>query len=391
MDVTEFSTFAQNLSVFFIGSNGPEEFTRTLFKEIYLPKVDDDQSEYLHNIEKRTLKAYYYGQNNISYVAKKIAGSLDKAQFAHFLYLDADDSIQRLCSVFGQECEGINSSNFGEKLADRFEDILHNAAKPKSKVLKKVSEKEDISIEETLLIPMRSNNKDVSLVAEVMSVCPDDGCANPLFLRMNGKIQGNYEVVVIEPSVPVSGEENLIALCPECARRYQMADANKIQRMKAIKKRFVEIADMQDAVSQQKIEDDILDVLSKIPLISYPSEPVDLNYEPVMLKQKIKVDDMDLLAQIKVWVNLYYKEVNEKLLQLNIEGKNRFEPFCLQVRLTFLGINMSDKSQREIYDGMIKWLQQVTNGERHACEIVIAYFVQKCEVFDVIAEQTDYI
>ena len=35
---------------------------------------------------------------------------------------------------------------------------------------------------------------------------------------------------------------------------------------------------------------------------------------------------------------------------------------------------------------MVDWLQRGTNEDRGACEVVISYFIQKCEVFDVIAE-----
>jgi hypothetical protein len=117
-----------------------------------------------------------------------------------------------------------------------------------------------------------------------------------------------------------------------------------------------------------------------VPTLKYPAN-VDLNYEPAMLKQKISPDYPDLLAAIKIWVNLYYPDVHQILQELNREGKNRFEPFCLSVRQNFLALDEKGHSQWDIYNEMISWLQKQTNQDRHACEIVIAYFVQKCEVF----------
>ena len=51
-------------------------------------------------------------------------------------------------------------------------------------------------------------------------------------------------------------------------------------------------------------------------------------------------------------------------------------------------IRFRDKgySQDQIFYEMTKWLYDATNEKWRDCEIVIAYFTQKCEVFDVIAE-----
>ena len=42
--------------------------------------------------------------------------------------------------------------------------------------------------------------------------------------------------------------------------------------------------------------------------------------------------------------------------------------------------------QDKIYYEMTKWLSDATGEAWGDCEVVISYFVQKCEVFDVISE-----
>lgn len=379
MEKTEFSEFASALTPFFIGAMRPEDFTKELFMHIYLPSTDDENP--VEDTLPRTFKAYYYGDRDITTLAKKISGSIDKVGFAEYLYLDADDSIDSLCRVFRDECESINTSNYGSLLATRFEAIIANAAKPKRK------KKSAPPVSGADALDNTSNLKGkygISLVAEVMSTCPNMGCTNSLFVRAGKQIAPNYDVVVIDPSAAKDDESNLIAMCPSCAQKYMLQqDSAHIAQISAIKKRFIELAEIQEVTANQNIEEDIVSVLSKIPSQPFRMD-VDLNYEPVPLKNKIAPDSPELLAQIKVWVNLRYTDVHSTLQELNRQGKNRFEPFCLQVRLNFLNLRSKDLSQRQIYDGIVEWLQKATNGDRHACEVVTAYFVQKCEVFDVI-------
>lgn len=74
MAKTEFEVFAQKLATYFQGTLSPEEFTRTLFKKIYLNPNGDTL---LHDMEPRTLRGYFYGEHNITTLAKKINKDLD--------------------------------------------------------------------------------------------------------------------------------------------------------------------------------------------------------------------------------------------------------------------------------------------------------------------------
>lgn len=379
---TEFAEFASALSTYFQGGMSPEAFTRHLFSNIYSGSVKGT-NDAVYMTEDRTFKSYYYGNTNITVLAKKIAGDLDLGTFASILTLKADDSINDLCSTFSQWCPMITESTYQMDIAERFQTIIKNATKAKRKKAASKAKKADEAATEEKHDTSKIGS---ALVAEVLSICPNDGCAKSLFTRMGGRIEDNYEVVVIDPCQSTEGEGNLIALCPDCAKKYRLLnDPEKIKRMREIKDRFVRIAEMQDIVSQQSVDEEVRSVLSRIKNLPYP-QGVDLNYEPVTLKEKIHPSDPGLLAQIKIWVDLYYPDVHAELQDLNKNGKMKFEPFCLQVKLNFLMLNNKGYSQREIYEKLIDWLMNETNGSRHICEIVIAYFVQKCEVFDAISK-----
>ena len=101
---------------------------------------------------------------------------------------------------------------------------------------------------------------------EVTSTYPNIGCTNSLFVKAGKQIASNYDVVQIDLSGLMDDEANMIAMCPSCAQKYRMHhDSAYMAQIKAIKKRFIELAEIQDVTASQNIEEEIVSVLSKIP------------------------------------------------------------------------------------------------------------------------------
>ena len=190
----------------------------------------------------------------------------------------------------------------------------------------------------------------------------------------------------IDSSMAEESMENMIALCPSCYSRYMAGrTAAQIQRLKQIKKDLVDDYEAKEVGASQRIEDGIRRVLEKIPKIS-PPEDVDLNYDPVELRQKISKDNLMLYLKVKTNVNMYNSAVEEVFFELNEERILRFRPFCTQVKLMYLNFADKDWPQGKIFEKMVDWLQNATNEDRNSCEVIISYFIRKCEVFDAITE-----
>ena len=113
MEKTEFSVFAGKLATYFQGEESPEEFTRTLFEKIYLNSKGDTL---LHDMEARRLRGFFYGERDITYLAKMISGDLDSGYFEGFIDTETDDTINGLCTDFAVECPGINETNFKQPI-----------------------------------------------------------------------------------------------------------------------------------------------------------------------------------------------------------------------------------------------------------------------------------
>ena len=386
MQETAFSKFASSLSTYFQGDMTPEEFTKELFAHIYANLEDENP---LDEILTRTYKGYFYGEHDITTLAKKIAGSLDTTLFPDFVYSEYDETVQSLCKLFEKDCPGMTASNYGEKIAEYFKDIIETAASPKRKKSPTALVKTAGGGNKAVALPTVTTLKDkygIQLVAEEGSLCPCDGCSKPLFSRVNGQLGLNYDVVVINPQRSENNLNNLIAMCPDCCNKYAIGrSAETMRRIQEIKKNLIDSADVREMVADQKIEDGVRRVLEKIPSMPKPLD-VDLNYDPVTLRQKIEADNIMLYIRAQAQVNIYFNAVHETFQELSQEGRLRFNPFCNQVKITYLNLKDKGYSQPRIFDEMVDWLQHGTNEDRGSCEVVISYFIQKCEVFDVIAE-----
>ena len=114
-----------------------------------------------------------------------------------------------------------------------------------------------------------------------------------------------YDVAVIDPSNSSNEQSNLIALCPECAAKYAaLKTPDDIARMTKIKEALVNAHDDQEIRADQHVQEGVRRVIEKIPFIKPPTD-IDLNYDPVPVRQKIS--DFALYLRIKTDVNVYFK------------------------------------------------------------------------------------
>ena len=209
-DGTDFSVFAGNLSVYFQGTDDPIEFTRKLFAKIYKGSINETDP-YVADLDRRALKGYYYGEHDITTVAKHISGDLDLGEFAEFVKLESEDSINSLCETFAETCPDISDVTYGMVLAERFQTIIKTAAEGKRK--RRTAQPPAVIDNQPLLPAAPPQDKHgFYLVAEEGSVCPNDGCTHNLFTSENGHLGLLYDVVVIDPDESADDPNNLIAL-----------------------------------------------------------------------------------------------------------------------------------------------------------------------------------
>lgn len=383
--ILTFSEFAQILMPILGSGANTAEFTKELFSNI-TTFPDDMDGDYnpIHDVTSSALKSYFNGTRPISSMAKKINKYIDIDRFENYINSANEDAQSSIGSKLSEYFPDINAFNTPEKCAKIFKDILiESATSGKNKKATSTSSKSG----QLISVDVLKNEFGLRLILESNGICPNDNCYQPLYVTSNnGKTAANYEIAQIDPKLKPDSYENLIALCPKCKNKYLLSPSqDDIKRMADIKRHLMLEANAIEALADSKIEEGVNRVLRKISTTPF-TELIPLNYDPVEVKRKIKRDNVPLFIKIQSSVNIYYLYVENLFQQLSKEGQLRFEPFSMQVKLNYWNLRDQGLSQSDIYYKLVDWLAKNTNESKEPCEVIISYFVQKCEVFDVIAE-----
>lgn len=400
-----FSEFAQILYPFCGAGSRTADFIVLLVDSIMeIPPTDvdekmsiDDKYNPLAVLAINARGKIYNGSRPIAkQTASKILRHLDKARFEEYIEALPVDALVAVCNAL--KVYGINTStqDISSKCADTFEGILTGIAKGGGKLAKTAAIKSvqphalgQLSMVEfsNELIPSITQiaENHSSLFVETRGYCPNDGCGSPLFISKNGMRHLRYKVTSIKSSMTHTFD-NLIALCPKCADEYNLSRTpESAKRLAEIKQTLAKEASALESISEIQLETEISNVLQSI--VTVPQDKlIPLNYEPVMVTNKIHKENSMLLRKTLYNVTTYFAFVKDLFQQLSKEGKLRFDTFAMEVKLCYLKVKDDGLSQQQIYDILIEWLRTNTNGSRDACDVVISYFVQNCEVFDEIAK-----
>lgn len=187
--------------------------------------------------------------------------------------------------------------------------------------------------------------------------------------------------------------ENRIAVCRDCADAHCSPlfgpDLEEAKRLKAIKESFMKRRKAQQDANDSELGakiNDILDAIRTKKVFEVPEdEEVDLTYDPHLVARKITTDD-DLCDKVTRMAVKHYDNIRRHFYYLDKTQEGTFDDICDQVKRVYRIFSRSygHKSQEEIFNALVAWLNQKTyNSEAYvtACEIVISFFVQDCEVF----------
>lgn len=112
-----------------------------------------------------------------------------------------------------------------------------------------------------------------------------------------------------------------------------------------------------------------------------------LKIEAKAISKKFGIKDEKIKRKISPYIMTYYKFV-EKLFS-NTEKADGID--TNKVRQTFRykyeELAYKNNSKLEIYNELVDWMVKAFNVDEISSEIVISYFIQSCEVFDVIGKQ----
>jgi hypothetical protein len=220
---------------------------------------------------------------------------------------------------------------------------------------------------------------------EVLSEVTSDADAFNLLTLENGQCPCCAKPLKVEQTILVKLEPgDSLLFCAGCAVNIQNSPEKKAEYL-AVKKRLQANAEAADAISSNVTSDDVREIIEMIS----SGEPITesaLRMSPLKIDEKIS--DRNLLRKVKAFVvDGMYEMVNEIINHLASANKLNVHRFARSIKRMYEDAADSLDSQSEIFNQLVGYLY-IKSGQKNyeACEILISYFIQSCEVFNEIAK-----
>ena len=212
----------------------------------------------------------------------------------------------------------------------------------------------------------------MELMAETEGKCPR--C---------GKILSAANSTVVSAG---NGED--ILLCLDCCAKVQnLPDRQKI--LTELKSDLHQRLETSEAVAANKLLDEVKELLVRLNNVSV--DDIRLSITPIRVEKKIS--DPLLRRKVRGYIlDGMYDGVNTCIAQLAAENRLNVLKLSKCVRRMFEDASEENDSQEEIFyaiaDSVYRQSRQVS---RSAAELLVSYFVQRCEVFNEIAGKNNTI
>jgi hypothetical protein len=181
--------------------------------------------------------------------------------------------------------------------------------------------------------------------------------------------------------------ENKIALCVDCHQTQDYhTTVQDYEHLLEIKKCCLTKTALHDATHTLGLETEIDKIVCKLSTLR-EKDLSELNYDPVPVAHKF--EDQEFQLKIKVTNNVltYYPYIRDSFR--NLEGQNGFSLQVLseQMRTCFIKMNALSKDKSIVFSKIVEWIMYKTQSNSlEACEAIVSFFVQNCEVFYEITQ-----
>ena len=374
------------------------------------PKDNADEKEHnpVANYALSTREKIFSGRSAIGHTqAGVMMSKIYKENFSEYINALSPDTLVALKETVVKRGIDVRSNNdIGDVCADLLADIIKGIADADSSsklaipVISKLNKEFLTEIGEIPHIALPSSDMDLLMEANVK--CPL--CrTRPLVKTERDNSLTQYKVVNILPLVPTEADhsiyeelldsqtdknssKNKIPLCLECANSYTtLPTKEQCKNLIEIKDKLLRNHLATPIADDMFIEKGIEDVLRGISNASKDDLSEQLEYSALKIKKKIS--DVALMIKAESLAQSYYLYIRGIFSLLEREKDLDFDDIAGSVKATFKRLKKQNLTQEEIFTHLTEWfLDKSQTDNRTACEVVVAFFVQNCEVFDEIAE-----
>jgi hypothetical protein len=238
--------------------------------------------------------------------------------------------------------------------------------------------------------------EDAPLLAEANYECPL--CHRKLVETIKGKAVKKYRITQIFPDdldddirsefetfcpAPkrLDISENLIALDEDCSDRYLLSPTiEEYKKLREIKKQISRNYAAKMAVDGVQLEEDIRTVLDALGQIRDTSDLEQLEYDALRIDEKFEPENFILKNETQVQVVTYYRYI-EKVFS---DSNDDFDVIAAEIKISSRKLEKAGLSQGDVITHLSEWIRNKSGlgtGSRLACNIVVSFFIQNCEVF----------
>lgn len=128
------------------------------------------------------------------------------------------------------------------------------------------------------------------------------------------------------------------------------------------------------------LEEDIRIVLDALVNVDDLVQLAPLEYEALHIDEKFEAKNFMLKTETQIKVLQYYRYIES----LFSEPETDFDPIASEVKMSSQKLEKSGMSQSDVIEYLSGWIRNKTNlgtGSRPACNAVVTFFIQNCEVF----------
>lgn len=159
-------------------------------------------------------------------------------------------------------------------------------------------------------------------------------------------------------------------------------------RILKIKKELLETNKVREELATEEIEEELISIIEQMSKITDKDiEKAALKYKGIRVANKIEDEYCLLRRKVAFNVCAYYGFIKENMKILSEQKRLNFDLVASEVKTAYLKAMQNTDDKVLVFNMLVEWINsKIVQASKEACEIMVSFFVQNCEVFDEISE-----
>ncbi len=206
-------------------------------------------------------------------------------------------------------------------------------------------------------------------------------CGASMVTVSNGKSKASPQIVFLDSDTPEPSRDDFAVLCLPCGEKYRLAHTkDDVAALQYSNSRLLTQQQLGDDLAPLDLDKKLVDLLQRIKALPRAQRTFDPNYIVVPLEQKLTDDG--LLSRCSDAMAIYERVIRLESQALESTGQFSFNRMRAQIKAAWWSMIDADLTEAEIFSRLAMWIADQTGGDQYASEVLVAYMIQICELFN---------